>query len=291
MVSGDLEVDLFRPISSLCVYADVVGISYNKRNSVDDPFAATRLVVVLDHRHLAKRYFEFAFRQDAQELTTEWLGSVWHRLRAQLLLAILDWVVDIFRFLLHSLERLLYAVDEWLRFHNRENWLSIMAKAILGVIWSFCSFLIRIYVNLLIEPTFHPVKHFPVVTVAHKIFLPALIMLEGNMVHFLGQYLGTPLARSVTWFNIFFLPGFFGFAVWELKENWRLFRANRKPRILPIAVGKSWRDSCKVASTRISFRYFAKDLSQAARIGGARSQFFVVSCSDVRPANSCIMSS
>ncbi len=175
--------------------------------------------------------------QDAQELTTEWLGSVWHRLRAQLLLAILDWVVDIFRFLLHSLERLLYAVDEWLRFHNRENWLSIMAKAILGVIWSFCSFLIRIYVNLLIEPTFHPVKHFPVVTVAHKIFLPALIMLEGNMVHFLGQYLGTPLARSVTWFNIFFLPGFFGFAVWELKENWRLFRANRKPRILPIAVG------------------------------------------------------
>ncbi len=78
------------------------------------------------------------------------------------------------------------------RFHSNESGLSIVVKAILGVIWSFVSFLIRIYVNLLIEPTFHPVKHFPVVTVAHKIFLPALIMLEGHMVHFLGQYMGTP---------------------------------------------------------------------------------------------------
>jgi hypothetical protein len=79
--------------------------------------------------------------------------------------------------------------------------------------------------------------HFPVVTVAHKIFLPAPITLEGNMVRFLGQYIGKPLARSVTWFNIFFLPGFFGFAVWELKENWRLFRANRREWLGKVVVG------------------------------------------------------
>lgn len=57
------------------------------------------------------------------------------------------------------------------------------------------------------------------------------------MVHFLGQYMGTPLARSITWFNIFFLPGFFGFAVWELKENWRLYLANRRDRLSPVPVG------------------------------------------------------
>jgi len=175
--------------------------------------------------------------RDAQELTRDWIGNALHQLQARLVFAFIGWLVDFFRFLLNTLERVLYAVDEWLRFHSDENWVSILAKAILGVLWSFVSFLIRIYVNLLIEPTFHPVKHFPVVTVAHKIFLPALIMLEGNMVHFLGQYVGTPLARSITWFNIFFLPGFFGFAVWELKENWRLYLANRKDRLQPVPVG------------------------------------------------------
>ena len=175
--------------------------------------------------------------RDAQELTRDWVVQSVHQVQSRLVFALIGWVVDFFRLLLNTLERVLYAVDEWLRFHSDESWISIVVKAILGVIWSFVSFLIRIYVNLLIEPTFHPVKHFPVVTVAHKIFLPALIMLEGHMVHFLGQYMGTPLARSITWFNIFFLPGFFGFAVWELKENWRLYLANRKNRLTPVPVG------------------------------------------------------
>lgn len=85
-------------------------------------------------------------------------------------MAVIDWIIDTFRQVLNFIERFLYAVDEWLRFHSDESWLSIVAKAFLGVIWSFVSFLIRIYINLLIEPTLHPVKHFPVVTVAHKIF-------------------------------------------------------------------------------------------------------------------------
>jgi hypothetical protein len=175
--------------------------------------------------------------RDAQELTRDWIVQSVHQVQSRLVFALIGWVVDFFRLLLSTLERVLYAVDEWLRFHSEESAISIVVKAISGVIWSFVSFLIRIYVNLLIEPTFHPVKHFPVVTVAHKIFLPALIMLEGNMVLFLGQYMGTPLARSITWFNIFFLPGFFGFAVWELKENWRLYQSNRKNRLTPVSVG------------------------------------------------------
>jgi len=186
---------------------------------------------------LASAILNTRIGRDAQELTRDWVENALHQLQARLVFAFIGWVVDFFRLLLSTLERVLYAVDEWLRFHSDENWLSVVAKAILGVLWSFISFLIRIYVNLLIEPTFHPVKHFPVVTVAHKIFLPALIMLEGNMVHFLGQYVGTPLARSITWFNMLFLPGFFGFAVWELKENWKLYSANRTDRLKPVPVG------------------------------------------------------
>ncbi|MBL8812410.1 MAG: hypothetical protein JNM43_19760 [Planctomycetaceae bacterium] len=175
--------------------------------------------------------------RDAQELTAEWVGNAWYKLRARVVMAVIDWVIDFFRMLLNFLERFLYAVDEWLRFHSDESWASIVVKAVLGVVWSFVSFLIRIYVNLLIEPTFHPVKHFPVVTVAHKMILPGLIYLEGTMVGYLSAYLGTALARSFTWFNIFFIPGIFGFAVWELKENWRLYMANRKSQLTPVAVG------------------------------------------------------
>ena len=175
--------------------------------------------------------------QDAQELTSEWLANAWHKLQARIFVALLDLLLEFFRMLLNLIERFLYAVDEWLRFHSEESWLSIVVKAVLGVVWSFVSFLIRIYVNLLIEPTFHPVKHFPVVTVAHKMILPGLVLLQGSMVSFMQPYLGRVLAESVTWFNIFFIPGIFGFAVWELKENWRLYASNRRLRLMPVAVG------------------------------------------------------
>ncbi len=175
--------------------------------------------------------------RDTQELTAEWLASAWHRLHVRVILAVLIFVMDMFRIVLSFLERFLYAVDEWLRFHSDESWLSIVIKAVLGVIWSFVSFLIRIYVNLLIEPTLHPVKHFPVVTVAHKMILPGLFFAQREMVAFLQPYLGIALAEFITWFNIFFIPGIFGFAVWELKENWRLYLSNRRPLLTPVAVG------------------------------------------------------
>lgn len=185
--------------------------------------------------------FSFAWNsrlgQDTQELTAEWLGNAWYKLRARVVMAVLDWVIDVFRTILSFIERFLYAVDEWLRFHSDESWLSIVAKACLGVLWSAVSFLIRIYINLLIEPTLHPVKHFPVVTVAHKMFLPVITILGTYMLNLFTPYMGAPLAGLFTGFNIFFLPGIFGFLVWELKENWRLYQANRQPALSPIAVG------------------------------------------------------
>lgn len=175
--------------------------------------------------------------QDAQELTAEWVGNAWYKLRARVVMAVIDWIIDLFRLVLNLIERFLYAVDEVLRFHSDESWMSIVAKACLGVVWSLVSFVIRIYVNLFIEPTLHPVKHFPVVTVAHKMFLPAILIIESAMRDTLTPYLGLALAGPITWFNIVFLPGIFGFLVWELKENWRLYQANRKDKLIPVAVG------------------------------------------------------
>jgi len=175
--------------------------------------------------------------RDLQELLFEAFGGVWNLVRLRWLVVAIDWIVEFFRSMLSAFERFLYAVDEWLRFHSQESVLSLVAKAILGFVWSVISFLIRIYINLLIEPTLHPVKHFPVVTVAHKIFLPVLLILAVNMETFLSHYMNKALAMSITWFNVVFLPGFFGFAVWELKENWRLFRKNRWKKLGAIPVG------------------------------------------------------
>jgi hypothetical protein len=175
--------------------------------------------------------------RDAEELTAEWLGNVWHDLHARVFGAVLHWVIDFFKQVLGLLERVMYAVDEWLRFHSGESWPTLILKAVLGVFWSLISFVVRIYVTLLIEPTLHPVKHFPVVTVAHKILFPVLFWLQHYLREVLTPHLGLALTEPIVWFNIFFLPGIFGFAVWELKENWRLYKANRHPRIGAAVVG------------------------------------------------------
>ncbi len=175
--------------------------------------------------------------RDAEELTSEWLGHMWHNLTARFVMALIDSIMDLFKTILGLIERLLYAVDEWLRFHSGESWLTVIVKAVVGVLWSFVAFLIRVYINLLIEPTLHPVKHFPVVTVAHKIFFPVITILGKIMVDTMEPYLGIWLAGVVTGFNVFFLPGIFGFLVWELKENWRLYSSNRQVFLRPVIVG------------------------------------------------------
>jgi hypothetical protein len=197
-------------------------------------FGVTRMIL---QTFLLSSLMNTRLGRDIQEWVFEGFGRLWTMLRARWFWTVIEWIVDLFRWMLLTLERFLYAVDEWLRFHNQESAMSMVAKAVIGFAWSIVSFLIRIYVNLLIEPTFHPVKHFPVVTVAHKIFLPVLLILAGNMESLLIPYFGRPMAMSITWFHIFFLPGFFGFAVWELKENWRLFRENRQPLLKPVAIG------------------------------------------------------
>ncbi len=175
--------------------------------------------------------------RDTEELVAEWIGTAWHDLRARIVMAAFDWVVDFFKRALSAVERLIYAVDEWLRFHSEETWVSIIAKALIGVVWSFVVFLIRIYVNLLIEPQINPIKHFPVVTVSHKIILPLTFWLQPRIVGVLENFIGSVLANSLVGATLFLLPGVFGFLVWELKGNWRLYATNRVTRLQPIVVG------------------------------------------------------
>ena len=53
----------------------------------------------------------------------------------------------------------------------------------------------------------------------------------------LTPYLGKTQANTVVWTTIWLIPGVFGFLVWELKENWRLYAANRQTRLGKESIG------------------------------------------------------
>ena len=168
-----------------------------------------------------------------------WDGFVraWRTLIYNLIPGLFRLVIEIFERIVEHVERYFYAVDEWLRFREGKSQASLVAKAVLGLFWFGVAYLARIYVNLLIEPQINPIKHFPVVTVSHKIILPLSVELTKHLSIYLSPYLGTWLAGIFVGLNVLLLPGVFGFLVWELKENWRLYEANRRPTLGPILVG------------------------------------------------------
>jgi hypothetical protein len=141
--------------------------------------------------------------------------------------------MEIFDRVLESIERVIYTVDEWLRFRGGQGKSSLASKAILGLFWFFIAYVFRFVVTLLIEPQVNPIKHFPVVTVSHKIMLTQLFRVEAIMTGLFGAKWGPPVA--VTFLGL--IPGIFGFLVWELKENWRLYEANRPKTLQPIMIG------------------------------------------------------
>ena len=175
--------------------------------------------------------------RDVEELTAEWLHATWNRIRVHIFVALFDFIMDTFKRMLEWFERVLYAVDEWLRFKSGETTLSLSLKAVLGVFWAAFTFVARFCVNLLFEPQINPIKHFPVVTVSHKLILP--LGLPGGL---LSQWVlplsGTAqMADTVAGTVVFLIPGIFGFMAWELKSNWQLYKANRNEALQPVLVG------------------------------------------------------
>jgi hypothetical protein len=173
--------------------------------------------------------------RDLEELTTERLHDTWRKLRAHVFLAAFEAVMDFFKRVIETVERVLYAVDEWLRFRSGESTATLLFKGVLALAWSAVAFVVRFALNLLVEPQVNPIKHFPVVTVSHKILLPMIPTLAGALQTVFS--LETAVAGTIATAVIFCIPGVFGFLVWECKENWRLYAANRPPQLRPVLVG------------------------------------------------------
>ncbi len=143
-------------------------------------------------------------------------------------------ILAFFRRLLDGVERLLYTVDEWLRFRSGDRRGSMAIKAALGFVWFFVTYVIRFCVNLLVEPQINPIKHFPVVTVSHKLVLAFFVP---PMTAALSLTMDAALAATVAFSIGACIPGIFGFLVWEFKENWRLYRANQPRDLRPQIAG------------------------------------------------------
>ena len=177
--------------------------------------------------------------RDVEEIVADEAVRAWHQFYRDVIPGLFRAIMALFNRFLEIVERLLYAVDEWLRFRRGQGAVSLAAKVVLGGLWFVLAYVIRIYVNLLIEPQINPIKHFPVVTVSHKIILPFFIKFKVYSLLYtpLAPLVGRDIARLFAVTTIFLIPGVFGFLVWELKENWRLYRANRPESLGPVVVG------------------------------------------------------
>lgn len=174
--------------------------------------------------------------RDLEEILGDLAVRTWRQLYFDVIPGLFRLVLTTFDRIIETIERLLYAVDEWLRFRSGQRRAALVFKAGLGLVWFVVAYLVRIYVNLLIEPQVNPIKHFPVVTVSHKVILPMSLKLTRLLAAPLSP-LGTKLALFIAGTTVLLLPGVFGFLFWELKENWRLYEANRAETLKPVLVG------------------------------------------------------
>ncbi len=194
---------------------------------VDAPRRALRVPL-----RVLRRWRWFRRAEYALERAGAW---VWDGLRHQVVARALKWVMDGFAWALDRFERGLYAVDEFLRFDVGQAPVGVAIRVPLAGVWSVVSWVARLYVTVLVEPQVNPIKHFPVVTVSHKIILPLTVPITTTLSAVLVPVLGAVIGSSLAVATVFLLPGFFGFLVWELKEDWRLYRGNRGPE-RPLAV-------------------------------------------------------
>jgi hypothetical protein len=185
---------------------------------------------------LALAFLNSRLGQEVQEIALDRFVRFWQRVTTDLIPGLFRLVMNVSRRVLEGIDRVLYTVDERLRFRAGESRLTLVLKGVGGMVWGTFAYIVRIYTNLLVEPTVNPIKHFPVVTVGHKLMLPFLIplfkFLESQL-----SFLGPVLASGFVGITIFFLPGIFGFMVWEFKENWKLYQANRPAALRPVVIG------------------------------------------------------
>ncbi len=173
----------------------------------------------------------------AEEMISDVLLRSGRQLARRILPGLVKYALEFFGWLIELTERGIYRVDELLRFRPNQSPVVAVIKGVLGTLWFAVAYVLRIYVNLLIEPTVNPVKHFPVVTVAAKLILPFIPQMTVAIGQPIGTIFGPTVGTSFGAFTVLVLPGIAGFLVWELNSNWKLYRSNRAEILGAVSIG------------------------------------------------------
>lgn len=172
-------------------------------------------------------FFRTPAGREFEDRVDEAATRLWRLVSVNFVVGVLTLILHFFRAVFEAIDRAIYAVDEWLRFREGQGAGVFALKLAVGLVWSVLTYLFRFAWTLLVEPQINPVKHFPVVTVSHKLLLP--------LVPSLARQFGVTTETMGT--IVFGIPGIFGFLAWELRENWKLYRANAPDELRPAAVG------------------------------------------------------
>lgn len=158
--------------------------------------------------------------------------------------ALVRWINDVFRELVQALEWVLARTEDWLRLRGKAGPFAVAVRAVLGLVWIPFAFLTRFYTVVLIEPMLNPLK-LPLTLLFAKFVYPLLAMLHlftvqppgSPLVELVAPLLGWWLAWLVVVGTFWLLPDAVTFLFWEMRENWRVYRANRPAVLRPVPVG------------------------------------------------------
>jgi hypothetical protein len=159
------------------------------------------------------------------------------RLRHERILDLITPVMDLFKGMTRAFAAGLHRIRTRLSPRFGESAQTTLLKGLAALPWAVCEAVIRFYGVVLIEPQVNPVKHFPAVTLGHKLMLPFLPALSGSLHDGLSSFLPGLLVLPLVGATIALLPGVFGFLFWELKEDWGLYCANRSRAVPPARIG------------------------------------------------------
>ncbi|MCG6942729.1 MAG: sulfite exporter TauE/SafE family protein [Thiohalocapsa sp.] len=168
-----------------------------------------------------------AGRRFLDNLSTR-VGVYLRRINQTLVVGLIQSLLTFFKEVNRGFSQLLYRVDEALMHHLGERVEGAVFKVLVTPVWRLAESLIQFYVTVLVEPQVNPVKHFPIVSIGHKLLLPFLPAITAAFVDVSHSILPKVVAYPLVTLTIVLLPGLFGFFVWELKENWKLYQANHR---------------------------------------------------------------
>lgn len=173
----------------------------------------------------------------ASEASWEAATLMVERFRFEVLDSVLRGIMYFFKRVAATVESILYRVEDWLRLRGEAGHVSLAVRSVLSVCWFPIAFLTRLLFTVAVEPNINPIKLVFSFLVA-KILIPFVPAVMPALTHAFTPFFSAIVSGTLATLVMFWvIPGATTFLIWEIRENWMLFRANRPQRLEPVAIG------------------------------------------------------